>query len=44
MQDLLGLKQLDARGALVFEQYDGSHCRFTDQYWVYLVKTYLMDD
>jgi palmitoyl-protein thioesterase len=40
-EDWIGLKRLDERGALVMLECQGDHLRFTDEYFVDLINTYL---
>ena len=43
-QDLIGLRTLDERRAIAFETFDGEHTVISDEFFKYLVRTYLMDD
>ena len=44
VQDLIGLRTLDERGAVAFESYDGDHCQFSDEWFAYMIRKYLLGD
>ena len=44
MQDSFGLRTLDERGDVAFESYDGEHVAFSDAFYRYLIRKYLMKE
>ena len=44
LQDSFGLRTLDERGDVAFESYDGEHVAFSDAFYRYLIRKYLMKE